>query len=292
MTDQHPATPHPATPHPATLRQATTHPATPQRVATVAFVLYLLALAAAAFLPLPSQTLAHGEGVAYDLELRRPDLLGGWEAQRNVLMTVPFGVLLPLVVRWRYEALVVACVVVTVVIESVQLLVSLAVGWPWRSFDVNDLLLNTVGGLLGLAVMGAVRAARRRPSLPAARRLVPGALAVVLVGWAVTSTATTPPAPVLVDVCAQGPTRAATPLSDGEAYAADDGSLCLVLGGGTATVPSGSPAGPVVTVLDDDSTWEVGTAPAGEAEVVDGRGAPVELLQVEGSDLRVWESRW
>ncbi|QGQ17975.1 hypothetical protein GC089_00230 [Cellulomonas sp. JZ18] len=291
MTDQHPATPHPPTPHPPTPQPPTLHPAAVRRVAAVAFVLYLLVLTAAAFLPLPWQTLARGEGVAYDLALRRPDLLGGWEAQRNVLMTVPFGVLLPLVVRWRYEVLVLACVAVTLVIESVQLLVSLAVGWPWRSFDVNDLLLNTVGGLLGLAATGAVLAVLRRPALPPVRRLVPGALAVALVGWAVVATAAAPAAPVLADACAQRPAGAVTPLSDGEAYAGDDGSVCLVLGGGTAAVPPDSPAGAAVRVQDEDGTWEVGTARPGE-EAVDGRGAPVELLEVEGSPLRVWESRW
>ncbi|WP_168800416.1 VanZ family protein [Cellulomonas telluris] len=262
------------------------------RAARVAFVLYLLVLAAAAFLPLPSQTLAHGTGAAYDLHLRRPDLLGGWEAQRNVLMTVPFGVLLPLVVRWRYELLVLACVGVTVLIESVQLLVSLAVGWPWRSFDVNDLLLNTVGGLLGLALAGAALAVVRRPALPAGRRLVPGALAVGLVGWAAVSTVTATPAVPLPEACAQGPAGAVTALSEGEVFAGDDGSLCFVLASGTADVPANSPAGPVVLVDDSTGTWEVGTAPAGARDVRDGRGAPVELLEVEGSPLRVWESRW
>ena len=126
------------------------------------FVVYLVVLAGAAFLPLPSMQLERGTGPSYDLALRRPDLLGGWEVQRNVLMTIPFGILLPLVVRWRYEALVLACVGVTLVIETVQLLVSAAVGWSWRAFDVNDLLLNTVGGLLGLALT-AVGAGGRAP---------------------------------------------------------------------------------------------------------------------------------
>ena len=66
-----------------------------RRAATVAFVLYLVVLASAVFLPLPIAQVERGAGPSYDLVLRRPDLLGGWEAQRNVLMTVPFGILLP-----------------------------------------------------------------------------------------------------------------------------------------------------------------------------------------------------
>ncbi|WP_456846317.1 VanZ family protein, partial [Cellulomonas sp. P5_C6] len=136
------------------------------RAATVALVVYLVALAGAAFLPLPFGQVERGTGPSYDLVLRRPDLLAGWEVQRNVLMTIPLGILLPLVVRWRYEALVLACVAVTLVIETTQLLVSAAVGWAWRAFDVNDLLLNTIGGLLGLAVTATVLAVLRRPSMP------------------------------------------------------------------------------------------------------------------------------
>ena len=152
-----------------------------RRAATVAFVLYLVVLAGAVFLPLPIGQVERGTGPSYDFVLRRPDLLGGWEVQRNVLMMVPFGVLLPLVVRWRYEVLVLACFVATLVIETVQFLVSAAVGWAWRAFDVNDLLLNTIGGLLGLAITGVVLAVVRRPQVPPAHRLVPGVLAVALV---------------------------------------------------------------------------------------------------------------
>lgn len=41
-------------------------------------------------------------------------------------------------------------------IKTGQLLGSLAAGWAWRAFDVDDLIRNTVGALLGLGVTGAV----------------------------------------------------------------------------------------------------------------------------------------
>ena len=62
--------------------------------------------------------------------------------------------LLPLAVRRPYEVLVLVCVGTPVVLETAQLLGSLAAGWAWRAFDVDDLLLNTVGGLLELCLTG------------------------------------------------------------------------------------------------------------------------------------------
>jgi hypothetical protein len=263
-----------------------------RRAATVAFVLYLVALAGAAFLPLPFGQVARGTGPAYNLDLQRPDLLDGWEAQRNVLMTIPFGVLLPLVVRWRYEVLVLACVAVTLVIETGQFLVSAAVGWSWRAFDVNDLLLNTIGGLLGLALTGAVLAVVRRPSLPPARRLVPGAVAAALVVWAVVATMATPPTRPVVYACDESPVGAITQLSGGaSAYAGRDGSVCLMTDGGTSSVPLDAGPGAALTYEGPDGTWEVGTAEPGDV-VTAGLGGPVvELHAVDGSDVLVWAAR-
>ena len=262
------------------------------RAATVAFVLYLVVLAGAAFLPLPSMQLERGTGPSYDLALRRPDLLGGWEVQRNVLMTVPFGLLLPLVVRWRYEALVLACVVVTLVIETVQLLVSAAVGWSWRAFDVNDLLLNTIGGLLGLALTATALAVVRRPSLPPARRLVPGGLAAALVAWAVVATVTTPATREAVHACDESPAGAITVLPGGaSAYAGRDGSVCLLADGGTASLPYDAGPGPAFTYQRPDGSWEVGTAQPGDVLTAGVGGDVVELHAVDGSGVLVWAAR-
>jgi hypothetical protein len=212
-------------------------------------------------------------------------------------MTVPFGVLLPLVVRWRYELLLLACVGVTLVIETGQLLGSLAAGWAWRAFDVDDLLNNTVGALLGLGVTGAVLAwqGRRRVRgrwrrLPV-RRLVPGALAGLLVAGVLVSTATTPTRAPLVDACAEPPVLAATQLADhGTAYAAPDGSLCVVdTQGGTSSLAADTPTGVVSEVqLADGSGWQVGVVAPGDDPAADQAGAPVDAQPVEGSDLRVW----
>lgn len=262
-----------------------------RRAATVLFVLYLVVLAGAAFLPLPVGQVRRGTGASYELALRAPDLLGGWEVQRNVLMTVPFGVLLPLVVRWRYEALVVACVGVTLLIETGQFLVSTAVGWAWRAFDVNDLLLNTIGGLLGLALTGIVLAVVRRPTLPPVRRLLPGLAAGAVVVWAVATTVTTTNAPV-VYACDEPPAGDVTQLPGGaSAYAGRDGSVCLQTDGGTTSLPADVGPGPAMTFEGADGTWELGTAQPGDVLTERVGGPEVELHEVDGSAVLVWSVR-
>lgn len=260
-----------------------------RRVAVAAFVVYLLVLVGVAFLPLPGAPRPGTVGVVpYDLRLSRPDLLGSWETERNVLMTVPFGVLLPLVVRWRYELMVLACVALTLVIETGQLLGSLIVGWAWRAFDVNDLFNNTVGGLLGLAVTGTVLAVVRRPARLPARRLVPGALAAALVAGAALTTATAPTgSPVYA--CDERPTRGVTALpGEASAYAGEGGSLCLRTPSSSDSLPRGAEPGPLGAYDVGGQAFQVGIAPPGAEPATDGRGTPVESFPVQGSHLRVW----
>ncbi|MBX9244134.1 VanZ family protein [Actinotalea ferrariae] len=262
-----------------------------RRVATAAFAVYLVALAAAAFLPLRGTGSGAGSGgeIGINLVLSRPDLLGSWEAERNVLMTIPLGLLLPLVVRRRYELLVLTCAAVPLVIETGQLLGSLALGRAWRAFDVNDLLLNTVGGLIGLGVTGAVLALLERPERPPLRRLVPGALAAGLVVWAVGSTLTTPSDDPVVWACDARPSGAVTSLPGGaEVYAGIDGGLCVrTPDGGSSSLPPDVEAGPVTRYEADGTTFEVRVADVvGRSRAGDG---PRSVHTVEGSDLVMWE---
>ncbi|WP_030221459.1 VanZ family protein [Streptomyces bikiniensis] len=75
----------------------------------------------------------------------------------NVIMFVPLGFLLPLLspglTRGRTTAL---CALASLAIEITQLLQYIALG-NGRSVDVNDLVANTLGGLLGYAVLRAAR---------------------------------------------------------------------------------------------------------------------------------------
>lgn len=261
-------------------------------VATVLFAVYLVILAAAAFLPLPFEQTPRGDGPRWELTLRDPDLLGSWEVQRNVLMTLPLGVLLPLVVRWRYEALVLTCVAVTVTIETVQLAVSASVGWAWRAFDVNDILLNTIGGVLGLTATGLALLVARRASLPSPRRLLPAAGAAALVAWAVVATLPLgePPLPTPAYACDEAPVGAVTTLPGGaSAYAGTDGSVCVLAGDAATALPPDVATGPALTSEQPDGTWEIGAAQPHDVER--GLETGVELHAVDGTHVLVWAAQ-
>lgn len=62
----------------------------------------------------------------------------------NVLMFMPVGFLIPLATRSGFRRALAACVAISVAVELLQLTLA-------RSFDVDDVLLNTIGGGLGAA---------------------------------------------------------------------------------------------------------------------------------------------
>ncbi|MEU3557836.1 VanZ family protein [Streptomyces fragilis] len=72
----------------------------------------------------------------------------------NVLLFVPLGVLLPLVTRGRLSAAGTAlrCLALSAAIEVSQLLMYALFG-NGRAADADDLLANTVGGLLGFLLL-------------------------------------------------------------------------------------------------------------------------------------------
>ncbi|MEF2244140.1 MULTISPECIES: VanZ family protein [unclassified Paenibacillus] len=65
----------------------------------------------------------------------------------NIILFIPIGVFLPLLNRsfYRFWPLLIACVLLLFGVELLQML--LRVG----SFDVDDIILNTIGALLGFA---------------------------------------------------------------------------------------------------------------------------------------------
>lgn len=73
------------------------------------------------------------------------------QAGGNLVLGMPFGVLLPVLVprRLRMVRMVLLTVLVIVVVELVQ--GALVAG---RAFDIDDVILNTTGALLGYLVLG------------------------------------------------------------------------------------------------------------------------------------------
>lgn len=139
------------------------------------FVLYLGWVAGATLFPLPVrpgvaelEAAGAAAGVAVGLvplASIRDVLVNGtlfaqaWILGGNVLTLVPFGFLLPFVAprvaTWPRMA--VAALLLPLAIELSQLAVSLALGYSYRITEVDDMLLNLAGVLLGYAAFTVVR---------------------------------------------------------------------------------------------------------------------------------------
>ena len=167
--------------------------ATPRRtlVAQILLALYLAWLAAETFFPLPVTAAALHAGVAahpgggWHADLtpfrsigRLVRLRRQWPALRilagNVCVFVPFGLLGPAsfasLATWRRVLL--AALVLSGSIELGQLAGSLLVGYSYRVTEIDDVILNVSGVLLGRALWSAARRGRRpRDPGPAAPRL-------------------------------------------------------------------------------------------------------------------------
>jgi VanZ like family len=87
----------------------------------------------------------------------------------NILMFMPFGVLLPLV--WprtgTFGRIAAWSLAASTAIELTQLVLWVTLG-NYRTVDVNDLIANTAGGLLGLAVLRFTTSAARPGRSPRA----------------------------------------------------------------------------------------------------------------------------
>lgn len=137
-----------------------------RRVLVALTVVYLLAVAAITLDPLPPDP--HRNGLLTSLlALFAQTPLLAWatydvvEFAANILLFVPMGLLLTLLLGRQHWWLALALGVgATLVIEFVQRFL------PARFSDPRDLLANTLGTVLGIAIAAAVTAAagRRRPA--------------------------------------------------------------------------------------------------------------------------------
>ncbi|WP_165822389.1 VanZ family protein [Paenibacillus montanisoli] len=69
----------------------------------------------------------------------------------NVAVFVPFGLAIPYLYRIRFIRFTLLCIVALVTLELLQLLLHRG------SFDIDDVLLNTVGALLGAVIYRLIR---------------------------------------------------------------------------------------------------------------------------------------
>jgi glycopeptide antibiotics resistance protein len=140
----------------------------PYCFASVLFWIYILALAGLTLFPIPIGTAEESPRTAASI-LARVNLIpfdfGGlfdlhpnvirYELGGNILLTVPFGLGLPFLFRMRARLIPWLAVMVGMAIETAQLLVSIAIGGAYRSVDINDVLLNAIGVLIGYGLFRA-----------------------------------------------------------------------------------------------------------------------------------------
>lgn len=85
-----------------------------------------------------------------------PTLADVWETNAlNVLLTIPFGFGLSFVARVRPRSIFWIAPAVGFVIEASQMIISLLLGYPYRIVDINDVLMNALGVLVGYGIFRA-----------------------------------------------------------------------------------------------------------------------------------------
>ncbi len=252
---------------------------------------YLIVLALIILCPLPG----HAPSLAYpgapDVPLLQVtttlDLRGlfssGLDDQnlQNVLLAVPFGFGLPFVLRRNGFWLIAGCLLLGVGLEGAQAVASLVVGWAYRSIDINDLISNDLGALLGLLLF-AVLSQRFSP-----RARTIGALsAAAVVGLALAAG----PRPAFNPgghYCETVP-AGAVEVQPGYSAFMQEGMLCLAQADGWMVLRPGDEQ-PFVESGPDGAFVVTGLAPATTARavaVVAGatRPADASLTSVEGLD--------
>lgn len=129
-----------------------------------AFMTYVAVVAAFTVFPIRLDT-EYRERPPFDpaivLELfflGRPEAMSPTQYVGNVVLGIPFGFLVPFVWRTSLPRVFLAGLGFSVLIEGLQWLATkLMIAFPSRAVDVNDVILNTLGVLLGLVAFAFVR---------------------------------------------------------------------------------------------------------------------------------------
>lgn len=70
----------------------------------------------------------------------------------NVAMFVPIGFLLGMIKGKKWKSITVIGLIISFLVESGQLLTNVFIGYNFRTADVNDLIFNTVGTVVGVLI--------------------------------------------------------------------------------------------------------------------------------------------
>ncbi|MFT8319047.1 MAG: VanZ family protein [Sporolactobacillus sp.] len=70
----------------------------------------------------------------------------------NVLLTIPFGFGLSFVYKTNLKRIAVASILIGVIIELLQLIIGIIDGFMLRVVDINDVIFNFIGSLIGYVI--------------------------------------------------------------------------------------------------------------------------------------------
>ena len=74
-------------------------------------------------------------------------------ALANILLLLPLGIYLPLLLRRKgFKYVLILGLLTTISIELAQFIISSIIGVTYRTFDVNDIILNTLGFIIGYLI--------------------------------------------------------------------------------------------------------------------------------------------
>ena len=143
-----------------------------RRTTFTILILYALSVVAITILPIRPRPASYWTGEPWWTVFHWiPFDVDGPSFTLNVILFVPFGVLVPLL--WRpaddYRRLAARAAGSSLAIELTQLIIGLTLG-SRRTVDVNDLITNTAGALLGLLLLRlAMPRAEHRAAVSPAR---------------------------------------------------------------------------------------------------------------------------
>ncbi len=149
------------------------------RVVFSLFWLYLLMVSALTifplYLPLDGESRRSTGEILSRVNLIPFHLMAGGRLRRemiaNILMTIPFGLLLPAVARVQFPLFLLAAVGIGAGIEMMQFGLNLFTGYAFRVTDINDVIFNFTGAMIGYGLYWIGRlvgyiAQRVQPSKP------------------------------------------------------------------------------------------------------------------------------
>lgn len=130
------------------------------------FVLYLSCVFAVVFLPLPAMGSDIGEYKCQLIPLFavfdcivKPSIKSVAQVLFNILLTVPFGAYLRFYWKKNMSAVIAMTFILTLFIEIGQLTgLFFIFNGSYRLFDVDDLICNTLGGVIGASIINKLNA--------------------------------------------------------------------------------------------------------------------------------------